>query len=67
MPSVCDNMGQGQVRTGHLAYRSYARWAVQNWGHLGSFGALKMHQNALKCPWGSINGPKRPRIRGPKK
>ena len=38
-----------QGRTGHLAYRAYARWAVQYWGRSGPFGALKMHQNALKC------------------
>ena len=28
----------------------------------GSFGALKMHQNALKCLWDPINAPKCPRM-----
>jgi len=39
-----------QGRTGHLTYRANARWAVQYWGCLGPLGALKMHQNTLKCP-----------------
>ena len=47
-----------QGRTGHLAYRAYARWAVQYWGRLGPFGALQMHQHALKCLWGPKNAPK---------
>jgi len=59
--SLCELREQG--RTGHLAYRAYARWTVQYWGRSGAFWgpknepkcpsipfrALKMHQSALKC------------------
>jgi len=38
-------LGPKRGRTGHLAYRACALWAVQYWG---PFGALKMHWNSLK-------------------
>ena len=60
MPSVCDNVGRGQ--TG-------ADWPSGVQGPLGRsvlgplrpFGALKMHQNALKCIKGLYKCTKMPK------
>ena len=38
---VCNVEEWQPGRTGHLAYRACARWAVQYWGCLGPLGALK--------------------------
>ena len=35
---LCVSGSGEQGRIGHLAYRAYARWAVQYWGHLGPSG-----------------------------